>query len=127
MSQTPQPEQIGRRPSAWWFVIILLVMFFLLMVSHIGVLWVGVLKCNQFADLRMQQYQVMQDRLAASKPVPEEIRPASICVALAKDFNDVARLYLATILALLSGAGFSAGTVWQVSAPPKDEKGSESS
>lgn len=124
MTMTPQPEQIGRKPSAWWFVAILLGMFFLLMCSHIGVLWVGVLKCNQFADIRMRQYEVMQERFAASKPVPEEIRPAAICARLAQDFNDVARLYLATILALLSGAGFSAGTVWNL--PPK-QKGSDTS
>lgn len=105
----PDSDLLSKQAPAWWYVGILLAMFFILMVSHIAVLWVGVAKCNQYTDLRLKRFEVMQERMATNIPAPEEIKISPICAGLAQEFNGVAQLYMATILALLSGAGFSAG------------------
>lgn len=108
------------QPGAWWFVAILLLMFAALMASHVGMLWVRVRQCDQYAQVRLDaaRAKVQNFQNSAVPPLP----PSELCKALSTDFNSVANLYLATILALLSGAGFSAGTAYTAKPKPgKDE------
>jgi hypothetical protein len=99
-----------RQPSEWWFVGVLVFMLGVLMASHIGMLWVRVIQCDRYAEIRMGEARERINMPPGSMvPLAPSLPAAELCKALTNDFNSVANLYLATILALLSGAGFSAG------------------
>ena len=97
------------RLTEWWFIAVLLTMFACLMASHIGMLWRRVDLCDRYAGLWIEEIQLRLKAAPDGKPLSVLLPPAEICKALANDFNSVANLYLATILAMLSGAGYSAG------------------
>lgn len=121
--QSPQAAPHGRSPSAWWFVAILLAMLAALMISHLGMLWVQVIECDRYARLRIEEVdRYLQDPASAGKPVPQFLPRAEQCKELHSSFDDVANLYLATILALLSGAGFSAGTAYNATPSKKKDE-----
>lgn len=111
------------QPGAWWFVVILLLMFAALMASHVGMLWVRVRQCDQYAQVRLDAARAKVQSLSNSAvPAPPPLPPSELCKALSTDFNSVANLYLATILALLSGAGFSAGTAYTAKPKPRKDE-----
>ncbi|MDX0230250.1 hypothetical protein GOC14_06775 [Sinorhizobium meliloti] len=86
----------------WWWSAALLLMIAILMGSHLAMLWVGVRECDQYAA-------ILLDKAARGDQINVDDRTVPKCAAVEENFTDAANLYLAVILSLLSGAGFSAG------------------
>lgn len=99
----------------WWWSATLLFMIAVLMGSHLAMLWVGVRKCDHYATILLEQVARGEQVNVDDKTVPK-------CAQVEENFTDAANLYLAVILSLLSGAGFSAS----MAAASKEKKNDRS-
>lgn len=93
-----------------WFFGALLGMLALLLSVHIGLLGYGVHRCSTYSE----RLQLRLDRLAPGTPEAAALRKdieikATRCQGLADHYDTASERYTGTILALLGGAGLSAG------------------
>lgn len=86
--------------SPAFFVASLLALLAALMAAHLGVLWLGALECDRYAD-------VLLERLVAGAETRIDATNTE-CNQVEADFAEAAGQYVAVILALLSGAGYAA-------------------
>jgi len=93
-----------------WFVAALLGAFAVLLVAHLGILGFAGQRCASYgARLSARLDRVPMGSPAARAAHDAQLENGAKCSRLIDDFQKASGDYQATILALLSGAGISAG------------------
>jgi hypothetical protein len=91
---------MGDRPT--WFVASILSLIAVLMIAHLGVLWVGVLECDELARIMFER--------AEKDPTYQVLATNTECNNVEADFSDAVAKYLAVFLSLLGGAAVYSAT-----------------